>query len=105
MHLVTNPTRFDVILTENLFGASFRRSGGHHRLARHAGLGEIGGAVDFMNPFMAPRRHRGARNREPVGAIASAALLLRTQPVSKKKPKCLRPQFARCSTKATAHAI
>ena len=37
MHLVTNPKRFDVILTENLFGDILSdRSSGNHGLAWHA---------------------------------------------------------------------
>lgn len=79
MHLVMNPRRFDVLLTENLFGdilsdeaAVFAGSLGMLASA------SIGGTVGLFEPVhgSAPDiAGRGMAN--PLGAIASAALLLR----------------------------
>jgi len=79
MHLVTNPSRFDVILTENLFGdilsdESAVISGSLGMLASAS----IGGKVGLFEPVhgSAPDiAGRGIAN--PFGAIATAALLLR----------------------------
>ena len=79
MHLVTNPSRFDVILTENLFGdilsdESAVISGSLGMLASAS----IGGPVGLFEPVhgSAPDiAGRGIAN--PLGAIATAALLLR----------------------------
>jgi 3-isopropylmalate dehydrogenase len=79
MQLITNPLRFDVLLTENLFGdvlsdevAVF--SGSLGLLASAT----VGGPVELYEPVhgSAPDiAGRGIAN--PIGAIASAALLLR----------------------------
>jgi 3-isopropylmalate dehydrogenase len=79
MHLISNPARFDVILTENLFGDILSDeaaviTGSLGMLASAT----IGGAVDLYEPVhgSAPDiAGRGVAN--PLGAIASAALLLR----------------------------
>jgi 3-isopropylmalate dehydrogenase len=79
MHLVSNPSRFDVILTENLFGdilsdQSAVISGSLGMLASAS----IGGRVGLFEPVhgSAPDiAGRGIAN--PLGAIATAALLLR----------------------------
>lgn len=79
MHIVMNPRRFDVILTENLFGDILSDeaaviSGSLGMLASAT----IGGAVDLYEPVhgSAPDiAGRGVAN--PLGAIASAAMLLR----------------------------
>ena len=79
MHLVTNPQRFDVILTENLFGDILSDeaaviTGSLGML----GSASIGGDVGLFEPVhgSAPDiAGRGTAN--PFGAIASAALLLR----------------------------
>ncbi|MCA1555653.1 MAG: 3-isopropylmalate dehydrogenase, partial [Acidobacteria bacterium] len=79
MHLMLNPTRFDVLLTENLFGDILSDeaaviTGSLGMLASAS----IGGAVDLYEPVhgSAPDiAGRGIAN--PLGAIASAALLLR----------------------------
>jgi 3-isopropylmalate dehydrogenase len=79
MHIITNPRRFDVILTENLFGDILSDeaaviSGSLGMLAS----GTIGGAVDLYEPVhgSAPDiAGRGVAN--PLGAIATAAMLLR----------------------------
>lgn len=79
MLLVTDPTRFDVILTENLFGdilsdqaAAITGSLGM------LGSASIGGRVGIFEPVhgSAPSiAGQGVAN--PIGAIASAAMLLR----------------------------
>lgn len=79
MHLVNDPRRFDVILTENLFGdilsdESAVITGSLGMLASAT----IGGTVNLYEPVhgSAPDiAGRGIAN--PLGAIASAALLLR----------------------------
>ncbi len=79
MHLVSHPSRFDVILTENLFGdilsdESAVISGSLGMLASAS----IGGRVGLFEPVhgSAPDiAGRGIAN--PLGAIATAALLLR----------------------------
>jgi 3-isopropylmalate dehydrogenase len=79
MHIITNPKRFDVILTENLFGDILSDeasviSGSLGML----GSGTVGGAVDLYEPVhgSAPDiAGKGIAN--PLGAIASVAMLLR----------------------------
>jgi 3-isopropylmalate dehydrogenase len=79
MHLVTNPTRFDVVLTENLFGDVLS----DEAAAITGSLGmlasaTVGGEVHLYEPVhgSAPDiAGKGIAN--PLGAIASAAMLLR----------------------------
>ncbi len=79
MHLVTNPRRFDVVLTENLFGDILSDeaaviTGSLGML----GSASVGGTVGLYEPVhgSAPDiAGRGIAN--PLGAIASAAMLLR----------------------------
>lgn len=79
MHLITNPRRFDVVLTENLFGDILSDeaaviTGSLGMLASAT----VGGEVGLFEPVhgSAPDiAGRGIAN--PFGAIASAAMLLR----------------------------
>src|SRR5438445_3756965 len=79
MHLITNPKRFDVVLTENLFGDILSDeaaviTGSLGMLASAS----VGGEVELYEPVhgSAPDiAGRGIAN--PFGAIASAAMLLR----------------------------
>src|SRR5579872_2142581 len=79
MHLVSNPTRFDVILTENLFGDILSDeasviTGSLGMLASAT----IGGGINLYEPVhgSAPDiAGKGIAN--PLGAIASVAMLLR----------------------------
>jgi 3-isopropylmalate dehydrogenase len=79
MHIITNPKRFDVILTENLFGDIL--SDEASVIAGSLGMlasGTVGGSVDLYEPVhgSAPDiAGKGIAN--PLGAIASAAMLLR----------------------------
>jgi len=79
MHLVTEPTRFDVILTENLFGDILSDEAAV--LTGSLGMlasATIGGEVGLYEPVhgSAPDiAGRGIAN--PLGAIASAAMMLR----------------------------
>ena len=79
MHLVTNPRRFDVILTENLFGDIL--SDEASVLTGSMGMlpsATIGGKVDFYEPVHGSAPDIEGRNiANPLGAIASAAMLLR----------------------------
>jgi 3-isopropylmalate dehydrogenase len=79
MHIMTNPRRFDVILTENLFGDILSDeasviSGSLGMLAS----GTVGGAVDLYEPVHGSAPDiAGQGIANPLGAIASAAMLLR----------------------------
>lgn len=79
MHLVTNPRRFDVILTENLFGDIL--SDEASVLTGSIGMlgsATIGGAVDFYEPVHGSAPDIAGKNiANPLGAIASAAMLVR----------------------------
>ncbi len=79
MLLVTNPTHFDVILTENLFGDILSDEaavlGGSLGFLPSASLG---GPVGLYEPVHGSAPTLAGRNvANPIGAIASAALLLR----------------------------
>jgi len=79
MNVITNPNRYDVVLTENLFGDIL--SDETAVIAGSLGLlpsASIGGKVDLYEPIhgSAPDiAGKGIAN--PIGAIASAAMLLR----------------------------
>ncbi|HZI58678.1 MAG TPA: 3-isopropylmalate dehydrogenase [Verrucomicrobiae bacterium] len=79
MHLITNPQRFDVVLTENLFGDILS----DEAAAITGSLGmlpsaTIGGAVDLYEPVHGSAPDiAGQGIANPLGAIASAAMLLR----------------------------
>ncbi|MEQ1607072.1 MAG: 3-isopropylmalate dehydrogenase [Pyrinomonadaceae bacterium] len=79
MHLVTNPTQFDVILTENLFGDILSDEAAV--LTGSLGMlpsATIGGKVDFYEPIHGSAPEIAGKNiANPLGAIASAAMLLR----------------------------
>ena len=79
MHLITNPKRFDVIVTENLFGDILSDeaaviTGSLGML----GSASIGGAVGLYEPVHGSAPDiAGQGIANPFGAIASAAMLLR----------------------------
>jgi 3-isopropylmalate dehydrogenase len=79
MHIVTDPRRFDVILTENLFGDILSDeaaviTGSLGMLASAS----IGGAVGLFEPVHGSAPDIAGKDvANPLGAIASAALLLR----------------------------
>jgi 3-isopropylmalate dehydrogenase len=79
MHLVTNPKRFDVVLTENLFGDILS----DEAAAITGSLGmlpsaSIGGAVNLYEPVHGSAPDLAGRNlANPLGAIASTAMMLR----------------------------
>lgn len=79
MHLVTNPRRFDVILTENLFGDILSDEAA--AIAGSLGMmpsATIGGKVDLYEPVHGSAPNLAGRKvANPLGAIASAAMLLR----------------------------
>lgn len=79
MHLITNPKRFDVILTENLFGDILSDEAAV--IAGSLGMlasGTIGGAIDLYEPVHGSAPDiAGLGIANPLGAIASAAMLLR----------------------------
>lgn len=79
MHLVTNPRRFDVVLTENLFGDILSDEAAV--LAGSLGMlasASIGGAVGLYEPVHGSAPDiAGGGVANPLGAIASAAMLLR----------------------------
>jgi 3-isopropylmalate dehydrogenase len=79
MHLITTPSRFDVVVTENLFGDILTDEAAV--LTGSLGMlasATIGGQVDLYEPVhgSAPDiAGKGIAN--PIGAIATAAMLLR----------------------------
>jgi len=79
MHIITHPKRFDVILTENLFGDILSDeasviSGSLGMLAS----GTVGGSVDLYEPVHGSAPDiAGQGIANPLGAIASAAMFLR----------------------------
>src|SRR5947208_4684072 len=79
MHLISNPTRFDVILTENLFGDILS----DEAAAITGSLGmlasaTVGGTVNLYEPVHGSAPDIAGRNlANPLGAIASAAMMLR----------------------------
>jgi len=89
MHLVTNPTRFDVILTENLFGDILSDEAAV--LTGSLGMlssATIGGEVDLYEPVHGSAPDIAGKNiANPIGAIASAAMLLRY--TAKNEPAAL----------------
>jgi len=78
MHLVTDPGRFDVILTENLFGDIL--SDEASILCGSLGMlasATVGGSVDLYEPVHGSAPDIAGRNvANPLGAIESAAMLL-----------------------------
>lgn len=79
MHLVTNPTRFDVVLTENLFGDILSDEAAV--LTGSLGMlasATVGGKIDFFEPVHGSAPDIAGKNiANPIGAIASVAMLLR----------------------------
>src|SRR5437763_10835562 len=79
MHIITNPRRFDVILTENLFGDILSDEAAV--IAGSLGMlasASVGGHVDIYEPVHGSAPDIAGRDvANPLGAIASAALLLR----------------------------
>ena len=79
MHLVTDPSRFDVILTENLFGDILSDEAAV--LTGSLGMlasATIGGEIDLFEPVHGSGPDIAGKNiANPLGAIASAAMLLR----------------------------
>lgn len=79
MHLVTNPTRFDVVLTENLFGDILSDEAAV--LTGSLGMlasATIGGDIDLFEPVHGSAPDIAGKDiANPIGAIASAAMLLR----------------------------
>ena len=79
MHLVVNPRRFDVILTENLFGDILSDEAAV--LTGSLGMlasATIGGAIDLYEPVHGSAPDIAGKNiANPLGAIASVAMLFR----------------------------
>lgn len=79
MHLVTEPRRFDVILTENLFGDILSDEAAV--LTGSLGMlasATIGGSVDLYEPVHGSAPDIAGKNiGNPLGAIASAAMMFR----------------------------
>ena len=79
MHLVTNPSQFDVILTENLFGDILSDEAAV--LTGSLGMlpsATIGGKVDLYEPVHGSAPGIAGKNiANPIGSIASIAMLFR----------------------------
>jgi len=88
MHIITNPRRFDCIVTENLFGDILSDEAAV--ISGSLGMlpsGTIGGAVDLYEPVHGSAPDIAGRNAaNPLGAIASAAMLLRHTAKLKNEP-------------------
>ncbi len=91
MHLVTAPTRFDVILTENLFGDILSDEAAV--LTGSLGMlasATIGGAIDLYEPVHGSAPDIARRDiANPLGAIASVAMLLRHTANSDEAARCI----------------
>jgi 3-isopropylmalate dehydrogenase len=80
MYLVTQPARFDVIVTENLFGDILS----DEAAALTGSLGmlpsaTVGGSVDLYEPVHGSAPDIAGKDRaNPLGAIATIAMMLRT---------------------------
>jgi len=79
MHLITNPARFDVVLTENLFGDILSDEGAV--ITGSLGMlasATIGGAVELYEPVHGSAPDiAGQGIANPLGAIFSVAMMLR----------------------------
>lgn len=79
MHLVTSPTRFDVVLTENLFGDILSDEAAV--LTGSLGMlasATIGGDIDLYEPVHGSAPDiAGSNAANPLGAIASVGMLFR----------------------------
>lgn len=79
MHLVMNPQRFDVVVSENLFGDILSDEAAV--ITGSLGLlgsATIGGKIDLYEPVHGSAPDiAGTGKANPIGAIASAAMLLR----------------------------
>jgi 3-isopropylmalate dehydrogenase len=79
MHLMTDPRRFDVLLTENLFGDILSDEAAV--IAGSLGMlasASVGGHADIYEPVHGSAPDIAGQNvANPLGAIASAAMLLR----------------------------
>ncbi len=79
MHLVTSPSRFDVIVTENLFGDILSDEAAV--LTGSLGMlasATIGGEIDLYEPVHGSAPDIAGKNiANPLGAIASAAMMMR----------------------------
>ena len=79
MHLVTNPRQFDVILTGNLFGDILSDEAAV--LTGSLGMlasATIGGKIDLYEPVHGSAPGIAGKNiANPLGAIASVAMLMR----------------------------
>jgi 3-isopropylmalate dehydrogenase len=91
MSLVTNPKRFDVILTENLFGDILSDEAAV--LTGSLGMlgsGSIGGSVGLYEPVHGSAPDIAGKNiANPIGAIISAAMLLRYTAKLEQSARCV----------------
>lgn len=91
MSLVTNPKRFDVILTENLFGDILSDEAAV--LTGSLGMlasASIGGSVGIYEPVHGSAPDIAGENiANPIGAISSAALLLRYTAKLEQSAQCI----------------
>ena len=104
MHLMNIPRNFDVVLTENLFGDILSDEAAV--ITGSLGMlpsATIGGAVNLYEPVhgSAPDiAGKGIAN--PLGAILTAAMVLRHSANLEQDAAAIEPPSARCSKPATA---
>ena len=81
MQIVKDPSQFDVIVTENMFGDILSDEASHdHRLHRHDSLLLLWetALVAFTSPSTAPPRTLPGKDiANPIGTILAAAMMLR----------------------------
>ncbi len=105
MHLIANPRRFDVLLTENLFGDILSDeaaviTGSLGMLASAS----IGGEVGLYEPVHGSAPDiAGQGIANPCGAIASAAMMLRHSLNLEQEARTSNSQSSTCSKPAIAH--
>jgi 3-isopropylmalate dehydrogenase len=96
MHLVTDPRRFDVILTENMFGDILSDEAAV--LTGSLGMlasATVGGAVDLFEPVHGSAPDIAGKNvANPLGAIASVAMLFRYTARNNLAAECIENAIA-----------
>lgn len=97
MHLVTNPTRFDVVLTENLFGDILSDEAAV--LTGSLGMlasATVGGEIDLYEPVHGSAPDIAGHDiANPIGAIASVAMLFRYTAGSEAAAACIEDAIQR----------
>ncbi len=104
MHLMNTPRNFDVVLTENLFGDILSDEAAV--ITGSLGMlpsATIGGAVNLYEPVHGSAPDiAGTGKANPLGAILTAAMVLRHSASSSRRPRPSKPPCSTSSPQATA---